>query len=194
MNSLGTENMDTPGPAYGTWVGAPQPFANIEDLAQRVPQLSPRDLSQLARIGALNKLTDVQHRRDALWQAEQAGRPAGPLLTGLEPLPLNANISNPARGSELESSTLLAQPNQPDNRQQGHLPTANLISRTSTSRPSKPPSLTQHPGIPQPSPLRQMNTEERLVADYAGTGLSIDHHPMAFRRADLLNSGVHSAK
>ena len=44
------------------------------------------------------------------------------------------------------------------------------------------------------SPLRKMNTEERLVADYAGTGLSIDHHPMAYRRADLRASGVLSAK
>ena len=39
-----------------------------------------------------------------------------------------------------------------------------------------------------------MNTEERLVSDYAGTGLSIDHHPMAFRRAELRTAGVYSAK
>ncbi len=39
-----------------------------------------------------------------------------------------------------------------------------------------------------------MNTEERLVADYAGTGLSIDHHPMAYRRDALRASGVLSAR
>ena len=39
-----------------------------------------------------------------------------------------------------------------------------------------------------------MHTDERLVADYAGTGLTIDHHPMAYRRADLRASGVLSAK
>ena len=39
-----------------------------------------------------------------------------------------------------------------------------------------------------------MNTEERLVADYAGTGLSIDHHPMAYRRSDLRAAGVLSAR
>lgn len=29
---------------------------------------------------------------------------------------------------------------------------------------------------------RQMSTEERLVADYAGTGLTIGKHPMHYRR------------
>lgn len=43
-------------------------------------------------------------------------------------------------------------------------------------------------------PLRQMQTEERLVADYAGTGLSIDHHPMAYRRSELRRQHVLSAE
>ena len=119
--------------------GAPacsQPFADVEDLALRVPQLNRRDLAQLARIGALNQLTGVQHRRDAVWQAEQAARPAGPLLRTRE-----------------ASST----------------------------------------GAGPTSHLRQMSTEERLVADYAGTGLSIDHHPMAYRRDDLRSQGIFSA-
>ena len=38
-------------------------------------------------------------------------------------------------------------------------------------------------------PLRQMNTEERLVADYAGTGLTIGKHPMAYRRDALADRG-----
>jgi error-prone DNA polymerase len=39
-----------------------------------------------------------------------------------------------------------------------------------------------------------MKTEERLVADYAGTGLTTGPHPMAFRRADLRRIGVLSAR
>jgi error-prone DNA polymerase len=35
-----------------------------------------------------------------------------------------------------------------------------------------------------------MSEGERLVADYAGTGLSIGRHPMAFRRDDLAMRGV----
>jgi error-prone DNA polymerase len=43
-------------------------------------------------------------------------------------------------------------------------------------------------------PLRQMRTEERLIADYAGTGLTIDKHPMAYRRSELRSQRVLSAK
>jgi error-prone DNA polymerase len=56
------------------------PFQTVEDLSIRVPTLNRRELVTLARIGALNSLGDVEHRRDALWQVEQAGRAAGPLL------------------------------------------------------------------------------------------------------------------
>ena len=35
------------------------------------------------------------------------------------------------------------------------------------------------------SPLQAMNPEERMVADYAGTGVTVGHHPMAHCRAQL---------
>jgi len=35
------------------------------------------------------------------------------------------------------------------------------------------------------SPLSQMSTGERLAADYADTGLTLGHHPMHYRRAEL---------
>lgn len=43
-------------------------------------------------------------------------------------------------------------------------------------------------------PLRKMNTEERLSADYGGTGLTTDRHPMHYRRAELRAQGVLSSK
>ena len=43
------------------------------------------------------------------------------------------------------------------------------------------------------SPLRRMNVEERLVADYHGTGLTTGHHPMAYRREVLRDRGIKSA-
>jgi error-prone DNA polymerase len=43
------------------------------------------------------------------------------------------------------------------------------------------------------SPLRPMNVEERLIADYHGTGLTTGHHPMAYRRDVLRARGVKSA-
>ncbi len=109
-------------------------FHTIEDLTRRLPVLRRGDLTQLGRVGALNKLNGVQHRRDALWQLEQSSRRAGPLLVD--------DVS--------EAAAL--------------------------------------------SPLRQMRTEERLVADYAGTGLTTGHHPMAYRRAEMRANGILSAK
>ncbi len=111
-------------------------FHSIDDLALRVPELSRRDLVSLARIGALNSIGDVEHRRDALWQVEEAARATGPLLQGA--------------GNTKEQS-----------------------------RPK--------------APLRKMNDEERLTADYAGTGITTGPHPMAYHRASLRADGIRSA-
>ena len=43
------------------------------------------------------------------------------------------------------------------------------------------------------SPLDPMNDEERLVADFQGTGLTVGHHPMAQHRAQLDRRGVSPA-
>src|SRR5205807_1968839 len=40
------------------------------------------------------------------------------------------------------------------------------------------------------SPLREMSADERLTADYAGTGVTLGPHPMALRRAALAARGV----
>ena len=42
-------------------------------------------------------------------------------------------------------------------------------------------------------PLKQMNIEERMVADYAGTGLTVGKHPMYYRRKELQDLSVLSA-
>lgn len=42
-------------------------------------------------------------------------------------------------------------------------------------------------------PLAQMEVEERLVADYAGTGLTVGKHPMSYRRAELRRQKILSA-
>ncbi len=59
------------------------PFANIDSLVARVPELRRDELAMLAEIGALNPLGKL-HRRGALWESERAVRPAGPLLEGIE--------------------------------------------------------------------------------------------------------------
>ncbi|HUE81346.1 MAG TPA: error-prone DNA polymerase [Pyrinomonadaceae bacterium] len=70
------------------------PFAGIDDLHNRVPELRKDELRKLAAVGALNfiqsedPMSKIQpsasaHRRDALWQVERVARPAGPLFERL---------------------------------------------------------------------------------------------------------------
>ena len=50
--------------------------------------------------------------------------------------------------------------------------------------------------LPEPdakSPLRPMNAEERLVADFRGTGMTVGPHPMAYHRARMKALGIHQA-
>jgi error-prone DNA polymerase len=108
-------------------------FCSVDELAARVPALNRKELVALAQVGALNTLGEVDHRRDALWQVEQAGRPVGPLLRDAAPAALATN------------------------------------------------------------PLRKMSTDERLAADYAGTGLTTGPHPMAYQRESLRRLGILSA-
>jgi len=43
------------------------------------------------------------------------------------------------------------------------------------------------------SPLLRMTDEERLVADFRGTGMTVGPHPMAYRRAELKKKGICTA-
>src|SRR5580698_1540465 len=61
---------------------AQAPFASIQDLADRVPELRKDELRKLSEIGALNFITaSPTHRRAALWDSELALRPSGPLFS-----------------------------------------------------------------------------------------------------------------
>jgi error-prone DNA polymerase len=46
----------------------------------------------------------------------------------------------------------------------------------------------------KPSPLKRMDIEERLVADFHGTGMTVGPHPMAYRRQQLRQMGIVSAR
>jgi error-prone DNA polymerase len=55
------------------------------------------------------------------------------------------------------------------------------------------PLLENHPEPDEPSPLQPMNHEERLIADFHGTGLTVGPHPMAYRREWLTAMGIRRA-
>jgi error-prone DNA polymerase len=61
-----------------------------------------------------------------------------------------------------------------------------IDEETESSQDSATPALNKDDTVP----LRPMTESERLVADYAGTGLSIGRHPMALRRDELAMRGV----
>jgi error-prone DNA polymerase len=112
-------------------------FRSIEDIVSRVALLNRKELTLLARIGALNSIEGVEHRRDALWQVERAGKLEGPLFRNKGELLLEASKS---------------------------------------------------------TPLSKMSTQERMVADYSGTGLTVGKHPLAYQRHELKSQGVLSAE
>jgi error-prone DNA polymerase len=59
-------------------------------------------------------------------------------------------------------------------------------------RPSGP-LLEQNAEPDETSPLAPMTNEERLVADFHGTGLTVGPHPVAYRRAWLNAMGIRRA-
>src|SRR5207302_6193545 len=56
-----------------------------------------------------------------------------------------------------------------------------------------PESLTDALWPDSDSPLLPMTAEERLVADFRGTGMTVGPHPMAYHRHELRKEGIRSA-
>jgi error-prone DNA polymerase len=142
-------------------------FKSVDDLTRRVPELNRKELVALAQIGALNSLGEVEHRRDALWQVEWAGRPVGPLLREAEANP-TLRCAKDGATAELRGAA-------------GERSEKNFDGGSAADRATA-------------MPLKQMTTEERLAADYAGTGLTTGRHPMAYHREELRAEGVFSAR
>jgi error-prone DNA polymerase len=72
-------------------------------------------------------------------------------------------------------------------------PAGELFRDAEAGPASQPQSLIPNPQSLEESeqcPLPPMSAEERLVADYAGTHLTIGPHPMAMRRSELAMRGV----
>ena len=55
------------------------------------------------------------------------------------------------------------------------------------------PLLNELPESDEPSPLAAMNFEERLVADFRSTGLTVGPHPMQYRRERMKSLGIFRA-
>jgi error-prone DNA polymerase len=149
--------------------GRPAParrFASLDDLVARTG-LRRDEVVTLADIGALNSFG--YDRRSALWQAERAVRPSGALFADAFAHE-DAQEAEDAERRGAESEGVIA----------------SALSVSASSFPSASSSESQ----PEFCPLKPMTESERLVADYAGTGLTIGRHPMALRRQELAMRGV----
>ena len=157
-------------------VSSPRRFATIDDLARRI-SLRRDEIRVLAEIGALNSFG--LDRRSALWQAERVIRPAGELFD---------------REEERSTAYGLRSTEEQEPAGTGQLATVGRGLETLDRGPEtgdRGPLTVDHAASERSSsPLEAMTASERLVADYAGTSLTIGPHPMTFRRHELSMRGI----
>ena len=157
-------------------------FTSIHDLTRRVPELRRDELTTLAEIGALNSV------------AVSSPESRVPRKTLLIPTPEPTQGTKESRFSiNNQKSTIKNSPNsQLGTRNSGLNRRDALWQVEAAVRPSGP-LLEQHAEPDERSPLVPMNHEERLVADFHGTGLTVGPHPMAYKRAWLNAMGIRRA-
>ena len=139
-------------------------FTSLDDLVAKTGARQD-ELRTLAEIGALAGFGG--DRRTALWQADRAGRPVGPLLR--DPQGREGSQGREARGVVAG----------------GLSPSRNASANHRSLGGGGQPA-----GSFAESPLPKMNLPDRIRADYEGTGLTIGPHPMAVLRASLSTRGV----
>jgi error-prone DNA polymerase len=136
-------------------------FASLDEMAVRTG-LRRDEIVTLADIGALNSFG--YDRRGALWQVERVVRPSGELF------------DEGGRGAAGDGWADGA----------ADLALAHAIASAGES------AVVPAAGNDDTAecPLKPMTEADRLVADYAGTGLTLGRHPMALRRHELAMRGV----
>ena len=141
------------------------PFTSIHDLIQRVPELRKDELNTLAEIGALNSIGRAPQRNRKEFQNVDSRLQIA--------APHQSEISN------LKSSISLHR--------------RDALWQIERAVRHSGPLLDELPEPDARSPLRPMNPEERLVADFRGTGMTVGPHPMAYHRERMDAIGVRKA-
>jgi error-prone DNA polymerase len=158
-------------------------FTSIRDLVHRVPELRKDELNTLAAIGALNSVSSFEFPISNAKQIPRGINPARNDKQDNKAIITSAGIagdSSPASHSKF------------DNRN-SKLHRRDALWQVERAVRSSGPLLD---GLVEPdtnSPLRPMNAEERLVADFRGTGMTVGPHPMAYHRHRMQQMGVHKA-
>jgi error-prone DNA polymerase len=143
------------------------PFTSIHDLIRRVPELRKDELDTLAEIGALNSIGRVSGNTRSL---DSGWKPSLVMTDDM------------ASSSHYPPSTIQSKFHRRD-----------ALWQVERAVRYSGPLLEELPEPDSHSPLHPMNHEERLVADYHGTGLTVGPHPMAYRRAHMNHLGIRPA-
>src|SRR5579863_2621939 len=148
-------------------------FTSIHDLTRRVPELRKDELTTLAEIGALNAVASSQ----SPVASKTFVIPTPERMRGAEGSRLCSQLGT--RDSGLETCSQLHR--------------RDALWQVERAVRGSGPLLEKLPEPDMPSPLEPMNHEERLVADFHGTGLTVGPHPVAYRRAWLNAMGIRRA-
>jgi error-prone DNA polymerase len=154
------------------------PFTSIHDLTRRVPELRKDELTTLAEIGALNAIGDSPRRHGDTEKNKNFGHGFSRTFPD--------SISN-------QQSTINNSSVPPWLRGEKQLHRRDALWQVERAVRGSGPLLEKLPEPDTPSPLQPMNHEERLVADFHGTGLTVGPHPVAYRRAWLTAMGIRRA-
>ncbi len=152
------------------------PFTSIRDLVHRVPELRKDELNTLAEIGALNEIGNSPRRHGDTEKTKNLNKEFVPTAKS---------------ATESSKPEITSMP--------PYLPGEFVFHRRDALWQVE--RAVRHSGplldeLPEPdtnSPLRPMNSEERLVADFRGTGMTVGPHPMAYHRARMQAMGIHKA-
>ena len=150
------------------------------------------EITVLAEIGALNSFGF--DRRSALWQVEKSVRPSGELFATDTPEAFSDRRSEDREPEADRREPAAGSRESRDERRELRAESRQLIADR------RPPSADREeliadrrsPGAAGErslSPLASMTASERLIADYAGTSLTIGPHPIALRRHELSMRG-----
>ncbi len=173
------------------------PFQSIHDLTRRVPDLRKDELTTLAAIGALNAVArasvpNPESRVPKLLDPSHSLESRNEKVTGFannQRQTINDLTGNWASGTDncslARDSGLRTQDSKLHRR--------DALWQVERAVRHAGPLLEQHAEPDSPSPLQPMNHEERLVADFQGTGLTVGPHPMAYRREWLEAMGIRRA-
>src|SRR6185437_1952495 len=175
------------------------PFKSIDDLARRVPELRRNELTMLAQIGALNQLggefCDAPLQGIPLMGAPCFSRgeldfsPAGKhsFLGGAL---AQASSSTSAKAQDenhfsFRSAEALLPPTEVGGSHLVKFHRRDALWQAGRAAWEEGPLLRELDQPDSASPLAQMTAEERLIADYHGTGLTVGPHPMSYRREEM---------